>query len=143
MADRGADTVVDMLSKVDLFDGMSRKELALVRDVSREHSYPEGAVIVEEGATDRRFFLLLDGRVDVTVGGTLVRVFGPGGTFGEISVLDGGPRTATITATSPVTALSIAYFNLRSLLKENPSMAVKLIEVLAGKVRSLTGAGVG
>ena len=143
MADRAADTAIDMLSKVDLFDGLSRKELALVHGCAREHSFAAGSVIVREGATDRRFFLLLEGRVEVTVGRTLVRVIGEGGAFGEISVLDGGPRTATITATSPVKALSIAYFNLRSLLKENPTIAVKMLELLAGKVRSLTGAGVG
>ena len=116
MARRAADAAVDMLSNVDLFDGLSRKELDLVRESSREHSFTAGSTIVQEGAPDKRFFLLLEGRAEVTVGGTLLRVIGQGASFGEIGVLDGGPRTATITATSSVKALSIASFNLRALL---------------------------
>ena len=137
-----ADAAVDMLSKVDLFEGFTRKELGLVRGSCRDHSFDAGATIVREGDVDKRFFLLVDGTAEISADGTLLRVVGSGGTFGEIAVLDGGPRTATVTATTPVTALSLASFNMRALLKEHPAMALKLLEALAARLRAVTGPGV-
>jgi CRP/FNR family transcriptional regulator, cyclic AMP receptor protein len=138
MAAQAEGSLVDMLGQIDLFDGFSKKELGLVRALCRDHKFSEGDDIVSQGAADKRFFLLLTGRAHVKVDGRLVREIGPGTSFGEISVLDGGPRSAAVTAATPVTAVSIASFNLRSLLKEHPSMAIKMLEALAARMRSLT-----
>jgi CRP/FNR family cyclic AMP-dependent transcriptional regulator len=134
-----ADPVTELLGTIDLFEGFDRKHLRLVREISREHVFQPGEAIVKQGATDTRFFLILEGMAEVSVDGRFARAVGPGGFFGEIAMLDGGPRTATITAATDVSALSIASFNMRALLKEHPEMAIKVLEALCGRVRAING----
>ena len=140
MGGRDTDHVLELLSSVDLFEGLDRKHLKMVRGLCREHSFDAGMVIVEVGANDKRFFLLLEGTADIFNGDRYAKSVGPGGYFGEVSVLDGGPRTASIKTATAVHAVSIASFNLKALLRENPAMAVKLLEALCGRLRTLTGA---
>ena len=143
MGERGGNAASDLLARVDLFEGLSRKELALVRECCRDESFAPGDVIVREGAPDKRFYLLISGTAEISVSGRVLKLLDVGDTFGEIGMLDGGPRTATVTAVTPVEALSLASFTLRSLLKEHPTIAIKMLEMLAARVRSLTGTGVG
>jgi CRP-like cAMP-binding protein len=70
------------------------------------------------------------------VGGRTRRRLGPGSFFGEISLLDRGPRTATVVAETPVRALSLSAWNFRAALKEHPSLAVKMLKELASRVRT-------
>jgi|SoiMethySBSTD1v2_1073268.scaffolds.fasta_scaffold591044_2 CRP-like cAMP-binding protein len=134
-----ADPVVDLLGTIDLFEGFDRKHLRLVREIGREHVFHEGEVIIKEGAADTRFFMILEGMAEVTVGGRFARAVGPGGYFGEIAMLDGGTRTASITAATDVSALSIASFNMRALMKEHPEVAIKVLEALCARVRAING----
>jgi glutaminase len=134
-----ADPVIELLSTIDLFEGFDRKHLRLVRDIGREHVFRPGEVIIQEGARDTRFFLILEGMAEVTVSGRFARAVGPGGYFGEIAMLDGGTRTATITAATDVSALSIASFNMRALMKEQPVVAIKVLEALCARVRAING----
>jgi CRP-like cAMP-binding protein len=132
-----ADPVIELLSTIDLFEGFDRKHLRMVRDIGREHTFRADEVIVQQGARDTRFFLILEGMAEITVDGRFARAVGPGGYFGEIAMLDGGARTATITAATDASALSIASFNMRALLKENPVMALKVLEALCARVRAI------
>jgi CRP-like cAMP-binding protein len=139
MASKTADPVIELLKTVDLFEGLDAKHLKVVRGVCREHSFAAGDTLVEEGGNDRRFFLIVEGTVDLFNGGRYAKSIGPGGYFGEIAVLDEGPRTATIKAATAVQAVSIASFSMKSMLKENPAIVLKLLLAMCGRVRNLTG----
>lgn len=130
-----ADPVIAMLGSVDIFEGLSNKHLATLRDAVREKTVAAGETIVREGEHDRRFYLIVEGDAVITLGGNPVRTLGPGQYFGEISVLDGGERTATVTALTQVKVLTLAHFNIRALLQEHPDVALKLLVGLCGVVR--------
>jgi CRP/FNR family transcriptional regulator, cyclic AMP receptor protein len=92
--------------------------------------------LVKQGHVGVGLFVILDGETKVVVGGRTRRRLGPGSFFGEISLLDRGPRTATVVAETPVRALSLSAWNFRAALKEHPSLAVKMLEELASRVRA-------
>src|SRR6188472_3583209 len=131
------DPVVDQLADVPLFAGLSRKELAVIATMTKPYRFPAGATIVEEGTTGGRFYLLTVGQVDVLVNSHRVTGLGPGGSFGEIALIDEGPRTATVVARSDVEALGIASFNFRPLLKNEPGVAFKLLVELCRRLREV------
>ena len=97
--------------------------------------FPAGSVIVEEGATGGRFYLLTTGQADVIVDDQNVVTLREGGYFGEIALIDEGPRTATARAVTDVEALGIASFNFRPLLKNEPGVAFKLLLELCRRLR--------
>ena len=84
--------------------------------------------------------MIADGTADVTIGGKKKATLGPGDFFGEIALLDGGPRTATVTATSDVQLLGLTEWVFRGLMQEHPSIAVKTLQAMAGRLRGATKA---
>jgi CRP-like cAMP-binding protein len=97
---------------------------------------PAGRAIVKEGSTGTGLHVLLKGETKVVIGDRTQQRLGPGDFFGEISLLDRGPRTATVVAETPVRILSLSSWNFRAALKEHPSMAIKMLEELARRVRT-------
>ena len=83
-------------------------------------------------------FLILDGQCKVTIGGKTKARLGPGDFFGEVALLDGGPRTATVTAVSAVRLVGITGWVFRGLLMEHPTIALKTLEAVAGRLRSVS-----
>jgi CRP-like cAMP-binding protein len=83
-------------------------------------------------------FVIVDGEAKVTIGGKLKTKLGPGEFFGEIALLDGGPRTATVTAETDVKLLGLTEWVFRGLLQEHPAIAVKTLQAMAGRLRSAT-----
>ncbi len=138
MAGRGrADRqLVEQLKKVPLFSGCSARELASLGRFLREVDFPAGRQIVQEGRTGTGLHVIVEGETKVVVGDRTRRRLGPGDFFGEISLLDRGPRTATVIAETPVRTLSLSAWNFRAALKEHPSLAVKMLEELASRVRT-------
>ena len=126
---------IDLLAKVPLFSELSRRELGRLVNVAKPVRFRDGAVVIEEGALGGRFFLIESGTAKDMTGGRTRVTLGPGSYFGELSVLDGHPRTATIIATSTLATWSIAEFNFRALLKEHPSVGVKLLGALSTRLR--------
>ena len=126
----------DLLAGVPLFTGLSGRELRRIAAVAKPATFADGELIVEEGQAGGRFFVLQSGTARVVQGGRTRATLGPGSYFGELSVLDAEPRSASVLATSPVVTWSIAEFNFRPLLKENPSLAVKLLVALGGRLRA-------
>jgi CRP-like cAMP-binding protein len=80
-------------------------------------------------------FIVVDGRVRVVRDGQVVTRLGPGEFFGELSVLDGAPRNATVTAEVPTTCLAIATWDAERVMREEPGVALALLRVLAGRLR--------
>ena len=138
MAARGrADKqLVEQLKTVPLFSGCSDRELASLGKFLREVNFPAGREIVQEGRTGTGLHVIIEGETKVVVGGRTRRRLGPGSFFGEISLLDRGPRTATVVAETPVRTVSLSSWNFRAALKEHPSIAVKMLEELASRIRT-------
>ncbi|HEX6230765.1 MAG TPA: cyclic nucleotide-binding domain-containing protein [Actinomycetota bacterium] len=130
--------VAAKLGRVPIFSECSRRELAIIAHAAKEVSHKEGTLIAREGERGIGLFLILEGECKVTIGGKTKAKLGPGDFFGEVALLDGGPRTATVTATTPVRLIGITGWVFRGLLMEHPSIALKTLEAVAGRLRSVT-----
>ena len=134
------DPVLAMLSKVDLFEALNTGDLRRIRDAGKQLDFPAGEELTVQGKPGGRFFLILDGEVDISVGGRRLRTFGPGEYLGEISLIDGEPRSASAVATTPVSTWSLASWNFRPLLRTYPSVAEKVMLLLCRRLRDAEAA---
>jgi len=132
----GVREIASQLAHVPIFAGCSTKELDLIARSAKVVWRKAGAVLAREGEPGIGLFLILEGDAEVTIGGKRRAALGKGDFFGEVALLDGGPRTATVTATSPVTVAGITEWVFRSLLVQHPSIALKTLETLAARLRS-------
>jgi CRP-like cAMP-binding protein len=126
------------LANVPIFSGCSKRELAIIARAAKEVSHREGTVVAREGERGIGLFLILEGNAAITIGGKTKAKLGPGDFFGEVALLDGGPRTATVTALSPLRLVGITGWVFRGLLMEHPSIALKTLEAVAGRLRSVS-----
>ena len=131
---------VSQLAKVPLFSECSQRDLQTVARVVREIPHGAGTVIAREGEPGVGLFIILDGTAEVSIGGRKKATLGPGDFFGEIALLDGGPRTATVTAKSDVKLLGLTEWVFRGLMAEHPSIALKTLQQMAARLRSATKA---
>jgi CRP-like cAMP-binding protein len=122
---------------VALFEGLNDRELADVLARSREVEHRAGTEIVEEGQGAAGFHLILEGDVTVVRGGRTVGRLGRGDYFGEISLIDGKPRSATIKTDTAVRTLSLPAWNFGPLLDAHPTMARKLLLGLCRHLRAM------
>ena len=136
----GTNEVAAQLGKVPLFSGCSQRELQTIARVVKDIDHPAGTVIAREGEPGVGLFVIADGTAEVTIGGKKKVALAPGDFFGEIALLDGGPRTATVTATSDVRLLGLTEWVFRGLMQEHPSIAVKTLQAMAGRLRRATQA---
>jgi CRP-like cAMP-binding protein len=127
-----------LLKRVPLFSECTKRELDAIAKAVKEVSHREGHVIAREGDTGLGFFLITDGTADVSVGGKVRAALGPGDFFGEISLLDRGPRTATVTAATPITMLGLTAWTFRGLVEQHPSIALNMLKVVAERLRTAT-----
>jgi len=132
--------IVDRLARVPLFSDCSRRDLQTVARVVRSIPHRKGTVIAREGDPGVGLFIIMDGTAEVTIGGKKRATLGPGDFFGEIALLDGGPRTATVTATSDVQLLGLTEWVFRGLMVEHPAIALKTLQQMAGRLRAATKA---
>ena len=133
--------LLERLRSVPLFEGLSDRELRDVLARARVVEHPADGEIVEEGRGGAGFHLILDGTASVVRGGQVRGTLGPGDYFGEISLIDGKPRSATIRAQSEVKTLSVPAWNFMPLLDAHPSMARKLLVGLCQHVRAMESRG--
>src|SRR5919198_1308423 len=126
---------VEMLAEVPLFAGVRRRELKRLADRMSERTFTEGEVAVEEGRGGAGFWLIQDGSATVSIGGQIVRTLGPGDYFGEIALLDDGPRTATVTAGTDLRCLGMATWEFRPFVLEHPDIALTMLQALARRLR--------
>jgi CRP/FNR family cyclic AMP-dependent transcriptional regulator len=127
--------VSERLLKVPMFSECTKRELQAIARSVKEIEHPKGHVIAREGDRGIGFFLITDGKAAVSIGGKNRARLGPGDFFGEISLLDRGPRTATVTSTSPIRLLGLTAWVFRGLIEEHPSIGIKLLEVVARRLR--------
>lgn len=127
---------VKALGATDLFSALSRRSLATVAASAKVTSHPAGRQLVTEGQEGVGFHLIVDGTVSVMVGGKRRGRMGPGQYFGEMSMIDGGPRSATITADTAVTTIYLSAWNFRPILKSEPEVARALLLVMCARLRA-------
>lgn len=133
----GRDDYLDHLGQVPLFAACSRKDLQKIARASDEVALDEGRVIVGEGDSGHEAYVVVDGKARVERNGQAVAELGPGDCFGELALLDGGPRTATVTADSPMTVLVLGQREFAGVIDEVPGLAQKLLSSLAARLRDL------
>jgi CRP-like cAMP-binding protein len=130
----GRNAKIDLLKGVPLFAGCSRAELRELALVADELDLRDGRILVREGRPGREFFILVDGNVRVSKGGRKLNELGPGDWFGEIALLTNTPRTATVTATSPVRVLVITDRAFRRVVEMMPTIALKVLASLGDRL---------
>lgn len=127
---------VSALGSTDLFSSLSRRSLKTVAECAKVISHPAGQQLVTEGQEGVGFHLIVDGTVSVVVGGEPRGRMSAGQYFGEISMIDGGPRSATITTETPVTMIYLSSWNFRPILKAEPEIARALLLVMCARLRA-------
>lgn len=134
--------VVDELSHTPIFRSLPRPLLQKVARVVDETQVRAGRSVVEErtyrSGGGPAFYLIVSGEADVTIRGKRLRKLRPGESFGELSLLDGKPRSATVKAGTDLTLYRIRAWDFQALLKSEPAIALALLKDLAARIREMT-----
>jgi CRP-like cAMP-binding protein len=127
---------VEQLRTVPLFRDFSDEELGHVAQMTKRVEFPGGKTVANQGETGVGFHLIIEGSADVIQDGTTIGRLKPGDYFGEISLIDGGTRSATVTTTAPTTTLSIAAWDFSRLIDHSNAMMKKLLIGLRQMLRT-------
>ena len=125
---------LELIKRVPLFSGCSKRELNEIAAIADEMSIEKGKELTREGATGQEFLVLIDGSADVRRKGRKINTLGSGDFLGEIALITGAPRTATVTTTSPSRMLVVTARDFRTLLRHMPSLQMKVLEALASRL---------
>jgi CRP/FNR family cyclic AMP-dependent transcriptional regulator len=126
----------DALEQVPLLEELTKRDRQHLAKSLKERTFRSGQEIVVEGRTGVGFFIILEGKAAVTIGGRLIQVLGPGDYFGEMALLDGGERTATITSDGELRCATMTSWAFKSFVLDNPKVAWALLQTLAQRVRA-------
>ncbi|HVA31453.1 MAG TPA: cyclic nucleotide-binding domain-containing protein [Gaiellaceae bacterium] len=129
---KGSATV---LKQVPLFAGLDDRELAQIAATMRERRFAAGDTVTQEGAGGAGFFVVESGEAEVTVDGQSRGTIGAGDYFGEIALLTGSDRTATIVASSDMVCHGMTPWEFKPLVESNSAIAWKLLTAMAEKLR--------
>jgi CRP/FNR family transcriptional regulator, cyclic AMP receptor protein len=127
----------ELLKRVPLFQGLDDKHIDTLSRTFTERTFPAGAQITTEGGGGVGFFVIEDGEVAVSVAGEERRTFGPGDYFGEVALIDEGPRSATLTARTEVKCYGLTPWQFRPLVEENATIAWPLLQQMAKRLREV------
>ena len=125
----------EFLSRVPIFENCTTADIATIAAVAQEHTYEPGQIVVTQGTPGQAFYLITHGRVTIERDGSVLGAFGPGDFFGEMSLLDSAPRSATIRAIEQTRCLMLSSWDFKALLERTPSIAIRLLEVLSRRLR--------
>lgn len=135
-----ADRKSELLSTARLFDGVDAAGMDRIAAAAVQIEVPAGHVIARQGEIGTGFFVVIEGAARVVRDGETVATIGPGDFFGELSVLDGRPRTAQVIATVPTTCLALASWDFEAVLLDQPQVTLAILRGLATRLRDLTEA---
>ena len=130
----GANAKLDLLKRIPLFEHCSKKDLQRIAQIADELDLRAGKVLIAEGERGREFFVLVSGEVEVRRKGRKLNTLGPGNFFGEMALLSKIPRTATVTALTPLDVLVITDRAFVDLLEKMPDLWLKVARALAERV---------
>ncbi|SRR5579875_582024 len=123
------------LGSIWLFSACSASQLRTIRRAVEEVTVPAGRVLCEEGTVGREFFFIVEGKASVRRGNRKIATLGPGQYFGELSLLDRKPRSATVVSDTPMTLLVLEQRRFNGLLDAMPALSHKLLVAMAGRLR--------
>ena len=126
-----------LLRRSHLLQGMTDRTLEAIADLTSERTFASGQVIVREGDVGDTFFVITSGSAVVEQKGSRLRELSSGDFFGEISLIDGQPRTATITASEEVAALTLEREDFQQLIADHPSVRLELLMALTERLRKI------
>jgi len=129
----------ERLAQVPLFSGIKPKELKKLGKRMTERTFSEGDEIMTEGKSGLGFFVIEDGNATVSVGGKIVRTLGPGEHFGEVALIDSGPRSATVVASTDLRCRGMSVWEFKPFVEEHPEVAWALLETLVSRLRQAEG----
>ena len=131
------DRYLDHLAAVPLFAACTKKDLQTIARAADEITVPAGTVLVDQGQTGREAYIIVEGTATVRRNAKKITTLGAGAIVGELSLLDRGPRTATVTADSELTVLVLDQRHFAAVIDSVPALAHKLLSALAGRIRDL------
>ena len=134
------DEKIRLLERVPIFEGCSTRQLRAVADISKVVEVPERTVLTRQGEAGDEFFIIIDGTALVTLSMHKRHRLRPGEFFGEMSLLDGEPRSATVKAETDLRVLVISRVNFWQLLREVPELTQKMLVNLSRRIRDLESA---
>jgi CRP/FNR family transcriptional regulator len=126
----------ELIRKVEIFESLSDRDLERLARSFKQSSFRKGDVIAREGQGGVGFFVIGEGTVDFSVQGERTGSGGPGDYFGEVALIDDGPRSATVTAATDVTAYGLTSWAFRPLVEESAGIAWELLQVMAKRLRA-------
>jgi CRP/FNR family transcriptional regulator, cyclic AMP receptor protein len=130
---------VETLQRLPLFEGLEDVALAKIAAVAEERAFTAGDVLVREGSLGLAVFFIVDGHCEVRheAAGKVLATLGPGEVFGEMALLDPGPRTASVVALDDVVVYTLSNWHFKPIVEEHPSVALHMLKTLAGRFRRL------
>jgi CRP/FNR family cyclic AMP-dependent transcriptional regulator len=128
---------LDSLRRVSLFSSCSNKDLEKIAKAGDEVTMTAGSLVVDQGQTGREAFVILKGSATVRRNGKKVATLGPGSVVGELSLLDHGPRTASVVTDTDCLLLVISQRQFLGVLDSIPALSHKMLATLAGRIREL------
>jgi CRP-like cAMP-binding protein len=137
-----ADHKMDALKHVPLFARCSKAELRTLAMNTDEVDVEAGRTLIVQGQSNHTFFILVSGEVEVDIQGQPSHRLGPGDFFGEISMLDSGPATATVVTKTPADVLVMSHAQFQNAIKANEAIALQVIAVMAERLRENARAAV-
>ena len=127
---------VDTLGRLPLFAGLGRRELARIAEVVVDEERKAGTHLTHAGRDGGLAFVIVEGTADVVRDGVTLAKLGPGEVVGELSLLDGQPRTADVLAATDLRVLAISNTDFTAVLTRVPELSLHLLAVLAGRLRA-------
>ncbi len=128
------DAKVELIKRVPLFEDCSKAELRQIAETADEVDVPAGTLLTKEGATGKEFVVIVEGAAEVRRRGRKINELGSGDFLGEIALVSGAPRTATVKTTEPTRALVLTAQAFRSLMRRVPSIQLKVLAALARRI---------
>jgi CRP-like cAMP-binding protein len=125
---------VELIKRVPLFERLSRRELEEIASLADELDLPAGRKLTKEGAAGHEFVVLAEGEADVTKNGKTINRLSSGDFLGELALVTGRPRTATVTTTSDTRLLVITASAFRKLMRDTPSIQEKILDAVAARL---------
>jgi CRP-like cAMP-binding protein len=123
------------LARAPLFANLPARDVRSLAEVTSVNAYPEGKEVVKEGTPGTTFHVILDGQAKALHGRRTMARFSAGDFFGEIAMLDGGPRTATVVAETPLVCLTLSRGDFLDVLEDHAKLAAHILRVMAGRLR--------
>jgi CRP/FNR family transcriptional regulator, cyclic AMP receptor protein len=132
---------VEAVKRVPLFAELSRREIEQIARLFKERRFAAGETVAQEGSGGAAFYLIDAGEATVTVGGSERSLLKPGDYFGEISLIDEGARSATITAATDLVCYGLTFWDFRPLVQENAAISWKLLQFMVKRLRAAEAVG--